>query len=65
MADDQMKVKVSRVSTVAPAIAAAKHSMFLSALDIFLEPGVTYQYLFVTVWLKNLTVKTMKKCQCT
>jgi hypothetical protein len=38
MADKQMKVKVSRVSTVAPAIPTVKHSMFLSAIDIACLP---------------------------
>eukprot|EP00253_Pinus_taeda_P001347 PITA_01347 len=34
MAGVQIKVKVSRISTVAPAMPTAKHSMFLSAIDI-------------------------------
>eukprot|EP00253_Pinus_taeda_P025509 PITA_25509 len=34
MVEVQMKLKVTRVSTVAPAIPTAKHSMFLSAIDI-------------------------------
>jgi len=45
MAEEQVKIKVLSVSTVAPAIPTVKHSMFLSNLDLIWIPVANVQTL--------------------